>query len=173
MRRVLSTIFALAIISGCDHKPHAPALRDEPVYDNPRDGLRFRSPDGWVQVAKSDPSAAVSDKDYLLVRYQNQPPTASLEVSRADVPESQDLAALLASRSHGSAGPWRPGGPPEELDVGSARGTRYNFTSQTTTKETTAVRRGGRVYFFTVISATADQAIRQQVRRVIADVKWR
>jgi hypothetical protein len=173
MRRATQTVFALILISGCSHRPHAPALRDEPVYDNPQDGLRFRSPEGWIQVAKSDPATKTAEKDYLLVRYQNQPPTASMELSRADLAEGQDLAVLLAGQSHGSIGSWNPAGAPEDLDVGGVRGTRYSFTNNNSTKQTTVVRRGGRVYFFTVVSATADQAIRLQIQRVIADVKWK
>jgi hypothetical protein len=173
MRRATQTFLALLLLSGCDHRPHAPALRDEPIYDNSRDGLRFRSPEGWMEVAKSDPTSDTGDKDYLLVRYQNQPPTATFELSRADLPESQDVGALLVSRSHGSSGPWTPVGTPEELDIGGARGARYVFTNQTMTKETTVVRRRNRVFFFTVVSATDDQSIRQQLRRVVADVKWK
>jgi hypothetical protein len=173
MRRLCLVVLGLGLAAGCSDRPRAPALRDEPVYDNPAEGLRFLTPEGWNQVARADPPPDPSGKDRLLVSYQStgRGHPAVLEVSRADLPESEDLAARAASPSHGY-GPWKPARPPESVEVGGAAATRFVMNAKDMTKEVTAVRRGGRVYFFTLISGKADDETRQQARRVIGGATW-
>jgi hypothetical protein len=172
MRRTWLAVLALALPAGCNPSPVAPALSDDPVYANSREGVRFMAPDGWSQMARGDP--APSDKDRVLVRYQSPGAgaPANLELSRADLPESADLAQALASPSHGSNGLWQPVGRPEPLTVGGSPGTRYTFSNQKMTKETTAIRRGARVYFFTAVFRTTDDETRQTTRRVVNGATW-
>ena len=56
--------------------------------------------------------------------------------------------------------------------VGSAAGKRYTVKSEARIKETTAVRRKGRVYFFIAISQAADEEARRLLRETIANVTW-
>src|SRR5262245_17053081 len=136
MRRTRLAVLALTLLAGCDRKPVAPALNDDPVYSNSREGVRFLAPDGWSQMARGAPDPESSASDRLLVRYQSHAATpATLELSRADLPESADLPQALGSPSHGSAGLWQPVSKPEPVTIGGAPGTRYTFTNQKLTKE--------------------------------------
>lgn len=65
---------AVLVAVGCDRqKPRAPALSDEPVYSNSRDGLSFLAPNGWSQSSKSDAPPDASEKDRVLVSYRSPP----------------------------------------------------------------------------------------------------
>jgi hypothetical protein len=174
MRQAWLLFAVLALTAGCNRPPRAPALRDEPVYSNQRDGLSFLSPEGWLLTAKSDPPNEISERDRLLVCYQSPAATlkAWFELSRADWPESTDVPARLALPSHASGTAWQPSGNPQPEKVGDTEGTRYTFTNQERIKESTVVRRGPHLYFFTVISEKTDQQARQQIRKIIADARW-
>jgi len=174
MRRAGLVILTILLPAGCDHqKPRAPALGDEPVYTNSRDGLSFLAPAGWTQWSKSDAPPEVSDKDRVLVSYRS-PPDAGTEfdVSRADLPDSADLAVRLALPSHNSGSAWQPAGKPEAAKVGDQDATRFTFACKELVKESTVVRHGGHVYFFTVVSPKADEASRRQIRALVAEARW-
>ncbi|SRR6266404_5684408 len=174
MRRAWLPLVLLVLTAGCNRPPRAPALRDEPVYTNSRDGFSFLSPAGWLQTAKSDPPDEISERDRLLVCYQSPAATlkAWFEVSRADWPESTDVSARLALPSHASGTAWQPSGNPQAEKVGDTDGTRYTFTNLERIKETTVIRRGPHVYFFTVLSEKTDEQARLQIRKIIADARW-
>src|SRR5262245_25916538 len=104
--RVVAIAAAALVLASCSSGPRAPALRDEAVYQNDREGFRFRVPEGWTQHAKSDLPPGKANKEHLLVSYRRSSKPASLEVSLADVPESADLATYLAGPSFG-AKQWR------------------------------------------------------------------
>lgn len=172
LRRLMwLVVFALA---GCDGTPKAPALRDEPVYDNPKEGLRFLSPSGWSQQARSDPPSGETDKEQLLVRYQGflGEKAALLELTRADLPEGSDILARLKEPSHSLRETWQQAGAPESVTVGGRPATRYALTQKKMTKEVTVIRRGNRTFFFIGVFDTADDKTRLAIRKVVTDVTW-
>jgi hypothetical protein len=168
----------LAWLAGCNAGPRAPVLKDEPVYQNDREGFRFLVPPGWIQRAKGELPPGRLTRESLLVHYARPDagPAALLEVTAADLPESADLAAEAATPSFGVKS-WRVAGPAESIDVGGVPGVRIRcagtLDGTEMTKEVVAVRRGERVYFFTAMFATADQAARDQVRQAVASTIWK
>jgi hypothetical protein len=174
MRLAGLVVMTVVLSAGCDRqKPRAPALGDEPVYSNSRDGFSFLAPEGWAQWSKSDAPPEASDKDRVLVSYVSPSEKATeFEVSRADLPESVDLPARLALPSHNSGSSWQPAGVAEATKVGGKDATRYTFACKDRVKESTVVRHGGHVYFFTVISPKSDETERRQIRALIAEVRW-
>src|SRR5262249_3940720 len=133
MRTAYATLLLLgaSLLAGCQPRASAPALSDDPVYQNDREGFRFLAPDGWTQNSRADLPPGKAEKERTLVDYR---PTAgasgaSLRVSLADLPDSTDLEKYLAGPSYG-ADKWRPAGRPEETAVGSATGTRYAFSGR-------------------------------------------
>lgn len=168
--------------SGCHERPRAPVLRDDPVYQNDREGIRFLAPDGWGQTLRGEVPRGKVEKERTLVDYRRpiEGPTperpASLRVSLVDLPPSTDLAAFLAKRAY-SIARWRLAGPVEEATVGTLSGQRYYFLGQSDrgelAREVVAVRRGERVYFFTAVFEPKDTEVRDQLRRVVASVIWK
>ncbi len=172
MRRLCPLLIVFSLAAGCKERPQAPALRDEPVYDNPLAGLRFLAPNNWTQVARSDkPPPGAGER--LLVRFQAPPSVthAFFEVTVDDQPATEDIVALLRQPSHSAAG-WEPIGTPTPLTVGGTPATRYTLKSKETTKESVAVRRDGRLFLFTLIAPASDAESREQIRQVISGVKW-
>src|SRR5262245_60271828 len=100
--RQIRLLALLAMIAGCSDRPRAPALRNDPVYENTSAGIRFMVPAGWTQQAKSEPSSKPANTEQLLVRYTGprSPIPATFEVTYQDVDDSDDLQALLAAPSH-------------------------------------------------------------------------
>src|SRR5262249_38896309 len=102
------------VLPGCGSRPRAPAILDEPVYQNDRQGFRFLAPQGWTQHPRAELPPGKLDKERLLVAYRqrgNEAP-AALEVAAVDFPEPSALTAYLAAASH-SAKEWRLVGKPE------------------------------------------------------------
>ena len=104
-----------ALVSGCSRKPQAPALRDEPVYENAQEGFRFLAPEKWTQHARATLPPGKVDKERLLVGYRQHEAgkSALLEVSRADLPESTTLTDYLSGPAF-SARQWKAKGPFKE-----------------------------------------------------------
>jgi hypothetical protein len=168
----------VALLAGCGETPQAPPLRDDPVYQNDSEGFRFLAPEGWRQQYRRDVLPGKEERERMLVEYRaTASPTAvgSLRVSRADLPPSADLAALVSAPSH-SVERWAPAGEPEETKVGGQKAVRYSFTGRAgkgrLAKEVAAVRRGERVYLFTVIFDPKDNDARDVLRRVVSSVIW-
>src|SRR5262249_45571367 len=101
-RRYLPAL-VLLVLSGCNTRPRAPALVDEPIYQNEREGLRFLVPEGWKQLARADVPPGKVDRERLLVQYRRLLPgqEATLEVRLADLPTSAALDSLLSAPSYG------------------------------------------------------------------------
>ena len=168
---------ACAAVAGCGRRPKAPALENEPVYENPAEGFRFMTPDGWTEHAKSEAPPGPADQPRLLVDYVrwNGDIPALLEVSMADVPESADLVHYVDGPSF-SARSWRLTAQPQHIEVNGVPATRYVLVNrerqQQRAKEVVAVRRGGRVYFFTGVFDAADAAARDEIRRAVLSIVW-
>jgi hypothetical protein len=170
-------IGVMVLCTGCSSRPRAPALENEPVYENKRAGFRFVAPEGWVQHAKADLPPGKLEKECLLVNYETpiRGKMAFLEVSLADLPESTDLASYLADSSYG-VGRWRPAGAPENVTVHGVPAVRYSYTARQgkdqLTKEVVVFRRSDRVYFFTGVYPSSNSQSRDQVREAAMSTIW-
>lgn len=168
--------FAL-LAAGCSDRPTAPPLVNEAVYRNEAVGVRFLAPEGWSVVSRADPPAGQLPRPVVLVSYmhsQGEKP-AEFELVAADVPEGDDPGRFLAGHRIGGE-KWAVKGPPEQVTVGGLPATRYVMTRRAGKdeyrREATAVRRGGRVYFFVVSFGAADPERRDQARRCVESVTW-
>lgn len=177
--RIQALLIAVAILSaGCTSRPHAPAIVNEAIYQNEAAGLRMQVPDGWVIHAKSAlPAGEPVPNEKLLIGYKRHgPKIASFEVACADLPADADLAAKLTGSRTGP-GAWRAVKAPEAVAINGVGGTRLCFEqgagANANYKETVAVRRGPRVYFFTLVSAVSDVTARDEARRVVSTVTWK
>lgn len=171
MRRLVLPLALL--LAGCSDKPKAPALSNEPVYHNSRDGFRFAPPEGWVQTASGNFPAEAADRERMLVRYEGSTgdAPATLEVSCLNIAESDDLNPILDAPSH-SIRSWKREGSPESIRIHDRDATRYGFRSGETVKEVVVFRRGGRTYFFTALHSVKDGRSRELIRRAVESVVW-
>jgi hypothetical protein len=169
-------MLTVVLVAGCHPKPKAPALLDELVFQSD-EGFRFLVPDDWIMAARGNVPSGSLDKECLLVQYRRaaDETQATLEVSAADMPEDANLADYLSGPSF-SATHWKQSGSSEKVEAGGRPGTRYRFTARVNRselgKEVTVFRRGGRVYFFTLLFAPADTNAPEQVRRAISQLIW-
>jgi hypothetical protein len=166
------------ILPGCTGRPHAPALTNEPVYHNAREGFRFLVPQHWRPSARSELPSGKVDKERQLVRYElfttEQP--AGLEVSRVDLPSSTDLATYLAGASFGAIS-WKQSSSAEDLQINGTPAVRMVLTNslggEERTKDVVIFRRGERVYFFTALYVASDTKAREEIRRAVASTIWK
>jgi hypothetical protein len=167
----------LLSVVGCQPRPKAPALLDEPVYQNDQEGFRFLVPDGWIVAARANVPPGPVTKERLLVEYRRAAagPRAMLEVSLVDLPASTNLAEYLAGPSFGVSR-WKPLGEPQTLEAGGKSAQRFRFAGQAgkteLAREVTVFQRGGRVYLFAVLSTSGDETAAEQVRRALGGLIW-
>jgi predicted Zn-dependent protease len=165
-----TTIVALS--SGCDSRPRAPALRDSAVYQNRSAGLRFLVPQGWTQVASSVLPSGELTSEFMLVKYQMRTTAqgATLELLCFDDSASSDLVAYHAQASHGIA-EWKRVGEPVEVTQTGVAGQRAeyhgNVAKSMMHKDVTVFRRGRRVFSFVGLYWQDDQAAREEIRRAV------
>lgn len=175
--RLLLWLWMTSALLGCESRPRAPVLTDDPVFQSAREGIRFLAPEGWTQSMRGEPPSGTFDKERTLVLYRSTTGSdASLRVSLIDLPPSTDLNAYLSGPSY-SAKEWVPVASPEEASVGEIPGTRYRYRARLgkreMLKEVVTVRRGDRVYLFTALHEPKDTKVRDELRRVVASVSWR
>lgn len=177
-RLILAAALGVFLAAGCDSRPHAPALTNDPIYSNSREGFRFRVPEGWKQYASADVPPGKMDKERLLVAYRlmTSGSAAELEVALADLPTDADLEKYLAGRSYGVE-KWQIVAPPEHIEVNDAPAVRFVFSGrlgkEKLAKEAVAFRRLGRVYFFVGLYPTGDERARSGIRDAVASVRWK
>ncbi len=170
-------VLLLVGVAGCPPRPHAPAIQDEPVYQNSQEGFKFVPPEGWKMHGRAEFPPGPMPDEHLLVEYKrlSAEKAASLEVSMIDVAPEIDLASGLPDRG-GEFGTWKLQGAVERLEIGGRPAARAVFAGQSggenTHKEIVAVRRGRRVYYFTGIFLAGDGRARDQVRRAVASVSF-
>lgn len=171
MRR-FALLFAILLL-GCNERPKAPALGNDPVYHNSHEGFRFVAPEGWTQTASANFPDEAIDKERMLVRYEGRTgdSPAALEVSCIKLPESADLDAILDAPSH-SISNWHREGAAKSIQIHDEPASRYIFLSNKTAKEVVVFRRGGRVYFFTTVYAAHDAKSRDLARQAVESVVW-
>src|SRR5262249_23226620 len=149
--RTVAAALLLTALTGCgSSRPRAPALQDEPVFENKQEGLRFLAPNGWKMRARTEVPAGKLTAERLLVEYQNLNPDrpANLEVIMADVSPSIGLPECAESRGQAPE-EWRKTGS-ESLEVGGLPAVRVTFAdsmerpgkAERAVKEIVAVRRG-------------------------------
>jgi hypothetical protein len=167
------------LFAGCTPKPQAPALRNDPVYQNDREGFRFLVPDGWMMVAASNYPPGPATKNRLLVQYRSkaQDSPATFEVDMIDLPTSTDLAAYLAGPSFGVQ-KWQRTGATEAVQTSGLSGERYDFVGRMggkgqVTKEVVVFRRGDRCYLFIGLFPPKDTIARDQVRQAVTSTAWK
>lgn len=171
-------LIGIALASGCGTQPQAPALRNEPVYQNDREGFRFLVPEGWAQLASGTPPPGPLPKDFMLTRYMNKggDKRATFEVSEVDMPASADVAAYLAGPSHGVK-QWQKTGAVDQVQSNGFSGERFTFSGRAgkndLTKEVVVFRRGDRVYLFTGLYTPKDASARDQIRQAVASTIWK
>ncbi len=181
--------WAAVLVAGCGPKP-PPPYRDSA-------GLHFTQPRGWVERARADaaggekmegtlakqrnlplpplsrPGAA---REHLVVQYTRVESgnEAWLRVTDAEVPAATSLESCLTGRA--PAGAWKRAAAPEQLEVGGRPAVRVALTGRHDNQdylcETTAVRLGGKVYFFTASLPAGDAAGRAEVRQSVAGAAW-
>ncbi|MFO0926212.1 MAG: hypothetical protein U0736_04115 [Gemmataceae bacterium] len=170
---------SLLVLAGCSERPRAPVLRDDPVYQNDREGFRFLAPEGWEQQMRGElpPTRVTRERTLVDYRRTSGPTAASFRVSAIDLPATADLAAHLSTSPVLNIRKWRATGTPQETKVGSAAGTRYELAGRAEgeemAQEVVAVRRGERVYLFSSLFPMRDTEVRQQLRQVVASVIWK
>jgi hypothetical protein len=179
---VLAVLAVLAggvlLLSGYHRQPRAPALDDDPVYQDEREGFRFTVPEGWHQYARSQLPPGKLEKEQVLVEYRkvDRDAPAQLDVSAVDLPGSTDLAEYLAEPSYGEKS-WRLQASPEPIEVAGVPGTRFDFVGRPgkdgLAREVVAFRRGERVYLFTALFLAHDASAREQFRRSVGRLQWR
>lgn len=176
--RLANVILATSVLmAGCSSRPHAPALQNEAVYRNSKEGFHFLAPEGWTQTAKADVPPGKAGQERLLVEYRklksDQP--AAFQASLIDLGDSERLEDYLSGPGSGFER-WQLKRPPEERSIGGASATRLVFVSPgisaQTSREVTAYRRGSRVYLFSGIFVTADTKTSEQIHRAVESIKW-
>jgi hypothetical protein len=168
---------ALLLVCGCGFQPRAPALQDEPVCQNLREGFRFVVPEGWTLRAKTELPPGRVEKECRLVLYERLrgDAPAAFEVTRADLPADADLEARLKGPSLGVS-KWELTAPVEQLEVGGTGATRMIFSGSTrrgvSIKEVVTIRRNDRVYFFTGSYDPEDRMFQEELHRLLDSVIW-
>jgi hypothetical protein len=173
---VLIALVVLALSRG--PRAQAPALSGDPVYVNKQEGFRFLRPDGWRMRARGEfPASLPADTERMLVGYQrtNSEKLATLDVTMLDVPGEQSLVDAMA-RPGIKGHEWHSTLRFEMLKISGLDAARASFEAtlagQKTIKETLAVRRGGRVYFFTTVAAASDNKARAEARKALETLSW-
>jgi hypothetical protein len=165
------------LFAGCPAGPRAPALQDEPVYQNSQEGFRFVAPEDWNMRSRAEFPPGPMPQERLLVEYKRRASEkpAALEVSMVDVAPEKDVADCVRERG-GNSGDWKPSGVVERLEVGGLAAARAVFVNQSgsevTHREVVAVRRGSRVYYFTGVFPAADKKAREQFRKAVASLSF-
>jgi hypothetical protein len=181
MSRPFSVVLLIALLAsgGCTSRPHAPALLDESVYQNDDAGFRLEIPKGWIVHARTNlpPGEPVAQERKLIgFKLAGSDRPASFEISCMDTPENADLVAHFTLNRQGPEA-WKPLGPIESMSLANVPAQRLTLTfgagANAQRKEVVSVRRGGRVYFFTLVSAPDDVGTREKVRRELSRITWK
>ncbi len=86
LARAVLFVGLVLLFSGCRSRPRAPLLRDDPVYQNDREGFRFLAPEGWTQSSRSEVPPGKITKELSLVDYRRKTGKgASFLVTLADL----------------------------------------------------------------------------------------
>ncbi len=174
MRRPAAAVFVALFVAGCDERPRAPALVTESVFSDPKVGVRFAVPDGWVISGRTVPPPGVFDHPMRLVSYirPGAGAKAAFDVYLVDLPAGQGLPAYLTARPIG-ADKWAWPPAPEPATVGNAPASKYTLSARAMKRELVSADRGAgrRVVFVTTAQATDDKAF-DQTRQAVASATF-
>lgn len=162
--------FLLLVALGCSPAPRAPLLRDEAVYHNRTQGVRFMVPEGWRISAKAELPPGRIEQERLLVEYvRHTAVPATLQLFARDVAPGESVAPHLEVGRAFKAPTVETG-----LTVGGLSAERLVFTPAGAgqSKEVIAIRRGERFFFFTGLFNTEDSQGRAAFRRAVDTVVW-
>src|SRR5262249_6719910 len=154
-------VAAVLLLGGCGTRPQAPALRNDPIYQDATEGFRFVVPEGWTQQAAAKLPPGKVDKERLLTGYlcPSEGEPATFDVSRIDLPPDTDLGTYLAQPSYGVS-TWQTTEPTQEITVHGMPAQRWAFVGRLGkvdwTREVVTFRRGERVYLFSGMFPKAD-----------------
>jgi hypothetical protein len=168
-------ILAAALIgSSWSKTPHAPSLENTPVYQN--DVFRFMVPEGWSQHARAELPPGRLDRERLLVSYLllQSPGPPTFQVTAVDLPPDTDLGKYLSGEAF-AIEDWRIKSG-QAMTIGGQNATRYDLvraSGRPGTREVTAFRRNGRVYFFSAMVPEAGAKAREQIHRAIETLVWK
>lgn len=167
----------IVLLDGCDAPPEAPELVDSPVYQNDREGFRFRVPEGWTQTASSNLPPGDFEGENFLVRYLVQSPGggSTLQVLCFTDRDSADLEQHHAKPSFGVT-QWTPTSPAEPVDLDGTTAQRMEYEGRLRGKrmhkEVLCVRRGNRVYSFIGMFVDGDDKAQHAIRRALDSLIW-
>lgn len=184
-RRQTPAILLIVLLAGC----HA---RKQPLYED-GEGFRFDPPPGWVERVRSEsmpsrsgrrqenlplpPLGATGDRqERFLVRYDriSTGQHAWLRVTVADLSSTPPLQTYLSVCQPGRG--WKREAEAENLEVSGLPAARIAFRGRWYDRdylcETTAVRRGEKVYLFSAAFQASDVTGRELVRQAILRASW-
>lgn len=170
-------VLAATLGSSCESRPSAPPLQDGTVYSDRREGFRFFVPEGWKQRARGMVPSGKIESERLLVEYRCVTCLApgTLLVTVADVPLATPLTDYV-TKSSLTGEKWRLITPAQEFTINGVPAARIthamNSGPEEMTKETVAIRRGERVYFFKGSWGQADVKARQAIRTAVDTIVW-
>lgn len=174
----ISILIVGCILEGCSQRPQAPALIDELVYEYTPVGIRFRKPDGWTLASKAILPAEALPKPIVMIRYiQNHGDRpAEMDLVAAEVPVESDLGQFLADYRIGPE-KWKLVKPGEPLTINGVEAIRYEFVqavgSSSARRESTAFRKGGRVYAFFLSYQSGDLDNLTTGRKCVESTIWK
>jgi hypothetical protein len=174
-RRTCAWLLVLVTLGGCNSRPSAPPLLDDPIYRS-RAGFRFSRPEGWKMVARGEVPSGPVVGERLLVEYKAVTgKSASLEVTVASLPASTSLADYIKKNTMTSEA-WRLLGTGEDFTINQVPAVRLCFAlgkgKEEITREIVAFRREDRVYFFKGFYLTSDTSARKEIRAAVDSVVW-
>lgn len=170
-------LLSIAVTTGCDSGPRAPALLDTPVFQDKQEGFRFLVPEGWTQNARANLPPGQLEGESFLVRYRMKTPEmgAALQIICFEDSGQTDLAEHHAGPSF-RVRHWNALSPGESIDVNGKPAERFVHQAvidgRKMTKETVCFRKGNRVYSFVGLFFSSDDKAREQIRRAVGSVIW-
>lgn len=174
-RRLCAGLVLAVMLVGCGWRPSAPPLRDDPLYQDRREGFRFFVPEGWKQRARGEVPTGKISGERMLAEYKCSACAnpAALMVSVADVPVDSSLSDHLLKNTF-TGEDWRLANPVEEFTINGVPAARitYVMAKGEMIREVVAFRRGERVYFFKGFYARADAQSRKAIRTAVDTIVW-
>ena len=171
-------VLALLLAAGCNPPPRGKFeesvplfLTDEREFRDSHERLHFMPPPKWSMQARSMAAPKHEDEDRLLVKYKNlvQGTTTSwMTVKVATMPAELSLAECLLKRK---AADQTLVGKAEEITIKGRPAARITVKEQVEgypfIRETTAMRRGERVYFLSGIYYEKDKDSPKLIRESV------
>src|SRR5262245_2834988 len=173
---VAALAMSFSLMQGCDSRPRAPALSDEPVYVNMQEGFRFVAPEGWHIQSRGEFPQQELTKERMLVEYRHRREgrELSLLVSMVDVAPGTPISEYVTTRLY-PRGSWKLLGA-DQIRAGTLPAERLILGTQVdkedVIREIVAVRRTNRLYFFSGSFPAKDSKGRDEIRKALSTLSW-